>query len=220
MIRIVGVKRVMVFAVLTAAAAVLFAADYGYLRPEGNAASAELRQIAAQVAEKRVGSERLRTEADEIRKQQVRYESLAQAGFFSDQNRIVARKRIEDIQRETGVLQASYDIATGEVQKDQNAGEAGYAVLVSPIKIGIEAMDDVDIYNFVYWMENSFPGHIILDSLHARKTQDLNEASLRQIGSGIPTPLIKADLAFSWRTMVSVEKVRSVSDSSFNPGAE
>lgn len=220
MIRIVGVKRIMVLAVLTAAAALLFAADYGYLRPENSAASAELRQIGTQVAEKRAESDRLRTEAEEIKQQQVRYESLARAGFFSDQNRLVARKRIEDIQKETGVLQASYDIATGEVQKDQNADEAGYAVLVSPIRIGIEAMDDVDIYNFIYWMENSFPGHIMLDNLHVTKTRDLDEVSLRQIGAGVPTPLIKADLAFSWRTMVSVEKVRNASDNSFNTGAE
>jgi hypothetical protein len=149
----------------------------------------------------------MRSELQQIDALKARFAALKQAGFFSDQNRLVARRRITDIQQKTGVLQAKYDIGSGQVVKAPGAEEAGYAILKSKVSVSVEALDDIDVYNFIYWMENTFPGHMMVASVKMTRPTELNEAVLRAIGSGQATTLIKADLVFSWRTMVAADSV-------------
>lgn len=75
-------------------------------------------------------------------------------------------------------------------------------MLDTPVSLTIEAMDDVDFFNFIYWIENGFPGHISVSSLSMERTLDVNDVTLRQIGSGVETTLVKGKVSFNWRTLI------------------
>ncbi len=173
MIAILGIKRVIALGVLAALCIIFAGAGYGYFMPENRKQEVQLRQLQAQISEKKGETNKLRTELDEIKQQKSRFENLRTAGFFSNQNRLVAKKRILDIQKRTGVLKASYNISTAEVFESEAAKEAAHVVLKSPMNIVLEAMDDKDIINYIFWLENTIPGHLTIDSLTMRRTQDL-----------------------------------------------
>jgi hypothetical protein len=212
-IKILGFKRVLIIFVLVALNAVFLASNYLVFTPGSTSAQNELRTTKSKTVQTRNDAEKLRTEITEIQQQKSGYELLKNAGFFSEQNRLVAKNRIEDIQKRTGILKAAYSVGTGTIIENPSAKEAGYAVLESDISINIEAMDDVDIYNFAFWMENALPGHMTIDSLDIVRTKDINEATIREIGTGNPVTLLTGKIALTWRTMVSEDVIRNAAES-------
>jgi hypothetical protein len=193
--------------------ALFFASSYLIFAPGRITAENELRVTTSKAAQTRTDTERLKTEITEIQEQKSGYESLKDAGFFSEQNRLVAKNRIEDIQKKTGILKAAYNISTGNISENAAAKEAGYAILESTLDINLEAMDDVDIYNFAFWIENAFPGHMSIDSLDIARTKELNEVTIRAISTGTPVTLLTGKLRLSWRTMVSEDVIRNAAES-------
>jgi hypothetical protein len=212
MIGVIGVKRILILVILIALNAGLGAAAYLYVMPENQRLEGTLNSTRAQISTKRAEAQSLREDFQQIEAQRERFEALQDAGFLSDQNRLVARRRIISIQQYTKVLSAAYDIKSAEIEENVFAEEIGYAVLDSPVDIRVEAIDDVDFYNFIYWMENAFPGHISIETMRIRRDLDVNDNTLRSIGTGNPVALINGDVEFSWRTIVPEENVRELNE--------
>lgn len=211
MIQILGIKRILTLLILAGINAALAAGVYLFFIPHNQQLGAELTNLTSQVSAKRADTERLQSEYQVIQEQKVYFSGLEAAGFFSDQNRAVARQRVNDIQRFTNVLSAKYNITSAQVEKTALADEAGYVVLNSPVTVDVEALDDVDFYTFVYWLENAFPGHVSVKTLKAERSLDVNEATLRSVGNGTPAALIKGSVSFDWRTMIPADKVAGTS---------
>lgn len=212
MIQVLGFKRVMVLIVLVAINAAVGAATYLYAYPQKQSLERELNITRGQISDKRSQADRLRSDFNLIQQQKTYFENLKDAGFLSDQNRIVARRRIQDIQRYSKVIRANYGISAAKIEKNQFATDMDYAVLDSPIKIDVEALDDLDVYNFIFWMENAFPGHVSMRNFELERVLDINEATLRAIGAGQTTVLLKGTINFAWRTMVPKSEVSSSGD--------
>lgn len=210
MIQILGVKRILVLIILLAANISLAAVVYLYLVPESDNMTRQLQETRAKIASERAETDRLRTEFQAIQEQKNRFETLQAAGFMSDQNRLVARRRIMDIQKYTKVLRAGYDISSANVVRDKAVEGIGYVILSTPVSVEIEALDDLDVYNFIYWMENAFPGHTSVQQISMARVLDVNEAVIRQIGSGVPTTLVKGTVDFLWQTIVPESSVQSL----------
>lgn len=208
MIKVIGTKRLALVVVFVLLNALLAAGLYMYFAPQSEQAERELRNMRNEIAHKRSETSRLRDDFDQIQEQRDFFERLEQAGFFTNQNRLVARRRIEDVQERTGVLSAGYNIGSGEVIRNADVQEAGHVILRSDINFTVSAMDDLEIYNFIFWLENVFPGHMMVESLQMRRSREINEAVLRRIGSGSPTVLVEADIRMVWRTMVPEDIVR------------
>ena len=202
MIQIVGLRKVIILVLLVAANTALAAVTYLYVQPESGKLDRQLRSIKSQVAQKREDTDRLRNEFEEVQEKKVYFESLQASGFLSDQNRLDARRRIMDIQQFTKVLRAGYNINSASILRNKTTDEIGYVVLSSAIDVEVEALDDIDFYNFMYLMENAFPGHIAVTSVRLQRATDLSEVSLRQIGSGLSMTLVKGNVKFIWRTIV------------------
>lgn len=202
MVQVLGIKRILFIIILVAANVALVASTYLYAIPESDDLERDLRSTRSQISGKRAEIDRLRSEFDLIQEQKERFEDLQSAGFMSDQNRLVARRRIMSVQKYTKILRAGYDISSADISNHKATDEVGYIVLETPIKIDVDAMDDVDFYSFIYWMENTFPGHMALTNFRLERDLDVNEATLRRIGSGEATVLVSGVLNFVWRTMV------------------
>ena len=202
MIGVLGTKRLIATTVLLAVNAILAGVIYGYVAPENERLEREVRGLRSQVSSKRADADRLRLEHQQIQDQKNYFEDLGAAGFFSDQNRVLARNKIEAVQRYTGVLSARYNISAAMVEKTDLANGTGHALVSSPIMLNLDAMDDVDIFNFIYWLENAFPGQVSINNISIDRPLDINDVTLRKIGSGVETVLVRGKVGFNWYTMM------------------
>jgi len=73
--------------------------------------------------------------------------------------------------------------------------------LKSPVTVEAKSIDDVDIYSFIKFIEEKFPGRTDISSLSLHRIEIFDTAILRKIGGGSPTPLVDATFAFDWFTM-------------------
>lgn len=207
MIGMIGKKRLAILAFLIVINAAMAGAVYFYLTPQNDKLEKELRTVKAQSAGKQSETERLRSEYKDIQKKKTHFDNLEQAGFFSDQSRFVGQKRIEDIQKFTSILTARYEIRSAVTEKNPFTAPAGHIILNSPVSVSMDALDDVDVYNFIYWMENAFPGHVSVKSLSLSRELEINDAVVREVGNGIPVTLVKGAVEFNWRTMLPESQV-------------
>ena len=205
MIGAIGKKRFVAGFLLLAVNALMAASVYAYLMPENDRLERDVRGLRSQISAKRADSDRLRMEHQQIQEQKNYFENLGASGFFSDQNRVLARNKIEAVQRYAGVLSARYNISAAKVVKNDLAAGTGYALVSSPVVLNLEAMDDVDIFSFIFWLENAFPGQVSIDDVHIERVLDISDVTLRQIGSGVETVLIKSKVSFNWYTMMPEE---------------
>ncbi len=202
MIQILGFKRVLTLAVLVAACAVLAGALYYVVIPQKTKTENELRATRAAVNARRNEVATLKTEYEQIQEQKAQFGNLQQSGFFGTQDRVEARRLIEQIQSSSDVLSARYDIKAVEVQENPLAALSDHVVLHSPMSVSLDALDDVDVYSFMYWVENAFPGHAGVTGFTIERKLDVDEVTLKQIGNGVPVVLVSASVDFSWDTMV------------------
>lgn len=202
MIKLIGTKRLMTIFILAGACAVMGGASFLLIKPQNEKVGRELQQLKSDVGFKRSETNRFREEMTAIQNEKNTFQSLQALGFLGEQSRSDARKRIEAIQSYSRVLSARYNIAPGKVENVETATEADQVLLKTEIAIDLDALDDADIYKFISLMENAFIGHVSVTSLEINRVLDLNEVTLRQIGSGIPAVLVKAKLVLNWQTLI------------------
>ena len=202
MIQVIGLKRLIILSVLLAFNAALGAGLYLYVMPENLSVTRQLSSTRSQVATMRNDAQELRGDIEQIEDKKSYFTNLQTVGFMSDQNRLVARRRIMDIQQYSKVLKAKYDIGSAVVMDDENLSNSDQVVLSSELAINIDAMDDIDFYSFIYWLRNTFQGHVTIDNIKMQRMNDVNDVTVRQIGSGLPMTMIKGDVSAKWRTIV------------------
>jgi hypothetical protein len=179
---------------------------YLYVVPQNEKTGRELRTAKAEIASKQNETEKLRGEYELIQKQRASFEDLKEAGFLGPQDRVVARERMEAIQTHSRVVQAKYSIEPVKVEENKSAADSGQVILNSAINVDVDALDDIDFLSFVYWLENGFPGQITINNIDIKRESDVDDVTLRQIGTGSPLVIVKGQANFEWRTMVPREE--------------
>lgn len=203
MIQILGIKRVLTLAMLIAVNLVLAGFLYGVVVPGEATTQNDLRRTRGAVESRRTEIQRLKTEYQEVQEQKTQFGDLEHAGFFGMQDRVQARKTMEAIQEKSRVLSARYNINAVAVKENPLAAESDHVLLQSPVSVSIDALDDIDLYSFMYLIENSFPGNAIITDITIDRKADIDENALKAIGNGIPTVLVSANVNFSWNTFVA-----------------
>lgn len=202
MIEVLGFRRVVLLGILAVVNAILAVAMYQYVVPKKDLAERQLRSLRSDTMHHQNEITRMQTEYQQIEEQKDVFDALKKADFFSEQNRYNARNVLDAAQVQSNVLSARYTISAADRIDTPVATNAGQQILRTEIDVAVEALDDADIYNFIYWMETSFPTQISVESVKMTRTADLDEPVLRQIRSGKPVVLVKGDIRFIWSTMV------------------
>lgn len=202
MIGVIGARRIVILTALVALNAVLAGVSYGYLMPQVEKQERELRRVKGDVSKKRSDTERLRTEHSQIMEQRNKFENLRATGFMGHQDRFLARDRMEAIQNYSRVLTAKYNIMPVVIEENAQAGMSEQVLLSSKMNVTLDALADVDFYSFIYWLENGFPGQVTINDITLRRQNEVNDVTLRQIGTGTPVVMVRGSLGAEWRTMV------------------
>ncbi len=200
--RVLGVKRILILIFLVAINVAMAATVYVFLIPQHVTKERELNALKSQVNTVRSDIDRMQVEFDQLAEQQNRFEKLKGKGFFYNQGRREAQIVLESIQKQAGVVTAIATIQAGAAEDNEEAKKAEYKILKSPVQIHIDAFDPVDVYRYVYLLDNFFPGHVQIDSINMARTGEVTGPVLRGIASGANPILVQADINMTWRTMV------------------
>jgi len=207
LISIIGYKRLIILGVLVGVNAVLAGILYGYLQPSNMQLDSQLSGLVSTISSRQTETEKLRQDYTLVVEQKAGFEQLQAQGFMSDQNRLSFRRRVAEIQQYTGVLEAAYDIDAGQAEANADAQTAKHSVLVSAVKMSINSMDDVDFFNFLFWIENGFPGQTMIDKVTLQRDTDVTEDVLKSISISGPVALTKGEIEFKWRTLVGEDTI-------------
>lgn len=202
MIKVLGFRRIVILAALVGINALLGAAAYMHFIPQKEMKERELRGARGQVSTLRADIEALQIEFDQLDEQREEFERLKKDGFFDGQSRRKAELIFKRIQDSSGVVSAVASVSAGKFEENPEATKAKHKILNSPIVIRIEAVNDLDIYRYVYLVNEFFPGHVGIDTIKISREADISGTVLRGIASGKNPPLVTADLKLSWRTMI------------------
>lgn len=198
MLNILGAKRVFGLLIMVLLVGGLAAAHYLFLVPEGEKTQRTLNAIKSEVSGRRDETERLRTEFQQLGEVKARYEQLSRFGFMNEQDRVFARGKMAELQKESGVIAARYEISPVEELKNERLEAAGYVLIKSQIKMEVDAFDDTDVFRFIHLLSSGFPGQATIKTIEIKRELDVTVPVLQGIGTGNSTPLVKAKIDVEW----------------------
>lgn len=207
MIKVLGKKRILLLALLVALNAIFAAVVYLYLIPQTEGQEKKLKSINNQVKTVQQDLEFTRQEFDQLEVQKEQFEKLRDKGFFDTQKRRQAEDVLQQIQKQSGVISATASIGAGKTIENEDAKKAAHVVLESPISVKIEGLDDVSIYNYVYLLQNFFPGHVYVKDITMTRMQEVTGSVLRSVAGGQNPVMVVAILNLNWSTMIPESSV-------------
>jgi hypothetical protein len=207
MIKILGAKRILTIVALLGINALLGAIVYLYLMPEQGKKQRELTGLRGNISTVQTDISRMQIEFDQLEEQQDQFDDLKARGFFGNQGRREAEIVFQKIQSEAGVISAAAKISPGTVEENEEAQKAEHKILVSPVKIDIEAMDDVDVFRYIYLVEKFFPGHVTIQKVTLERQAEITGPVLRSIATNTSPKLVVAVIEAQWRTMIPQTEV-------------
>lgn len=207
MIDILGYNRIVLLVGLLAGNILLACAAYLYLEPQNVEQARALSQVNSEVTTLRTDIARMQVEFDQLQIQKEDFQKLETDGFFKNQSRRNAQDVFNSIQKQSGVSLAIAKIDAGKTEENEEAKKAKYKLLMSPVDLKIEAVDDADIYHYLFLIEHYFPGHVSVESLNVKREADVTGTVLRGIASGASPALVKANVKMQWRTMIPEDQV-------------
>ncbi len=207
MIGVLGIKRVIVLAALVALNALLAASAYLYLAPEIIQQGRQLNGVRGEVATLRSDISRMQVEFEQLEDQKAEFELLAADGFLRKQNRRQAELVFNEIQKRSGVTKAVASVAPGLIEDNEEAAKAGHKILRSPMKVNIQAVDDLNVYNYLHLMEHYFPGYVEVEGVFIERKARVTGTILKAIATGQNPTLVDAEIKLVWKTLISEEEI-------------
>lgn len=204
MIEVLGIKRIIIIGVLVVTVSVLAAAHFLMVLPQQESAQRELKTIENNISSTRANIQKLQEDFATLGQVRSRFDAVKQYGFFFDQNRVIARSKINEMKTASGVLSAKYTMGAVEDFEDEKLKSVKYKLMQSPVKFNIQAYDDVDVYKFIYLLNYGFPGTVQIKMVTIERTLDVSSALLRNIGTGSKTPLVNAIIQADWYTVAPI----------------
>lgn len=208
MIEKIGFKRAFLLFILAGGLAALFAANEMLLKPkieesqrQLNVSMGELQRLQGEVTKMRADFETFET-------QKTFYDTISRMGFFNEQDRVLARERFDTMQKLSKIISARYEIKAANILTGETSPDTGFVVMESPITVELSAVDDLDVYRFIYYLNYGFPGHITINNLDIERKAQVTPNVLKEIGTGNPPQVVSAKMELDWRTMARKEAIQ------------
>ena len=210
MIAKIGAKRALILVVLTGALAVFFGSAEYIFKPQAQETQMQLDAAMNEKSQLQREIEKMQADFLLFEKQKGYFEAISKMGFFNDQDRVLARERFDTMQKLSKIISARYEIKAANLLTDESPPETGFVVMESPITVNLSAVDDIDVYRFIYYLNYSFPGHITINSIAMKREAEITPEVLKQLGTGNPPEVISAQLELDWRTMARKDALNVV----------
>ncbi len=225
MIKAIGFKRFVVLMILLATCGAVYFFNTSILSKQLLKSQGDLAVVQGEILNLQGELEKMKTDAEFFATRKEVYEKISNLGFFETQDRVQARQRFDAIQKLSKIVAARYKIRAASVMAKPEATEnqategavspaasENFSIIESPVAITLSAIDDLDIYRFIYFLNYGFPGHITITSVNIKKESEVSPETLKDIGLGNPPTLISASIDLTWRSMIPKTTMDSSSD--------
>ncbi len=209
MIQKLGFKRTLLLVVLGGTLAALFAANEFLFKPKVQESQTALNASMTELSTLQAEVEKMRLDFTQFESQKEYYATISRMGFFNDQDRVLARERFDTMQKLSKIISARYEIKAANILSEEANPETGFVVMESPISVELAAVDDLDVYRFIYYLNYGFPGHITINNLSIERSGEVTPELLKEIGTGNPPAMISAKMELDWRTMARKEAIQA-----------
>lgn len=203
----IGAKRMTLLMVLIALVAALGLSSEFVFAPKNAESQQKLRSVTGEAATLQTEITKMKGDFAAFEHEKAYFETISRMGFFNDQDRVLARERFDTMQKLSKIISARYEIKAANVLTDEADPETGFVVMESPITVTLSAVDDLDVYRFIYYLNYGFPGHITINNLNMERKAEISPTILKEIGTGNPPEIITAKLDLDWRTMARKESI-------------
>jgi hypothetical protein len=207
MIARIGARRTFVLIGLVSVLALLFFMTEYVLKPNAMKSEQKLNVMRGELSTLQTEVQKMQADFVLFEKQKEFFNTISKMGFFNDQNRVLARERFDTMQKLSKITSAKYEIRAANLLTQESPPETGFVVMESPISVSLSAVDDLDVYRFIHYLNYGFPGHITISSINLTRNIDVTPEILKQIGSGTPPEIISAKLELDWRTMARTQDI-------------
>lgn len=207
MLKILGSRRVAFLSILAGIIVTVGGVYYYVLIPAHEQSTQELDTTKAAVSKKYADVTRMKEEYVLLQSQLRAFKELEARGFFNDQDRSPAIDSLERLSETAGLLKANLKFGAGVLMKDPKVTEAKQVILRSPVTVDMESIDDVDVYTFIKFVEEKFPGAIDISAFKLERKDIFKIDVLKTISGTSPSPLVSAELRFDWVTMAPENSV-------------
>lgn len=204
MIRLIGFKKIFMILLLVFLLVICLFYMYAMASPDIKASKKELNQNTSEISELSQNIDQLKLGIEQFQSQESEFKDLEKHDMFNTQDRVQTRRKLNSIREASGVSSAQYTIKPALSDKSEKLQDAGYKILNTPMQFSIEAIEDQNIYQFIYLLNYGFPGQITLEEVSITREEEVTFSVLKQIGIGKEPlrPLVKAEIKASWRTIV------------------
>lgn len=208
MIEQIGYKRFLRIVILVVILIALAAGTELVFKPKVEQSARDLSAAKSEVTTLSDEINKMRDAYNMFEQQKNYYAVISRMGFFNDQDRVLARERFETMQRLSKILSAKYEIKAANILSEEANPDTGFVLMESPISVELSAVDDLDIYRFIYYLNYGFPGHITINNISITRSANVTTDLLKQIGTGNPPPVVSAKMEMDWRTMARKEAIQ------------
>ncbi len=202
MIKSLGVQKIMTLLFLIVSLGGIYFYGVQTLGPQSVSLERELRQSQSHFNEVTTKLTDLRTDIAKFEVQKDKFANLEALGFFDTQDRVGITQRLNEMQKESGLLAAQYSISPAVKETNVKASEAGYKVLLTRISFDLQALLDEEIYKFIYMLNYGFAGHVTINDLGINKAKEITPLFLQAVGTDQASAVIDAKLNVELRTLV------------------
>jgi len=202
MINILGGKRIITLLALLAINVVLVATWLMYLTPSKIQAERDLAGLKSNINTARSEISLMQSQYQDLTRLQERFDVIKDDGFFNLQRRRDAEEMLQEVQDRSGVIAASVKLSPGKSSDDIGDNQTDYLLLESSMEITLDALDDADVFRYIFYIQEYFPGHISIESVDLKRENDLSVDLLKSITNKQNPKMVGAVVDLVWRTMI------------------
>jgi hypothetical protein len=203
MIKLIGLKRIIILSVLLALNLIIFSAYFIGIFPQRLEADSQLAAVQGEISELRGKIGTIKQEMAYLQENVPKYRDLEKKGFFLNQDRFLIGRMMEELRVKAGITSFSFQIADVEEIPNPDAAAMGHRLVNSRITVdSIVSPLDNNVYILMQEMNNAFPEYARMQSLNVTRTGEVTEQALADLSLGRPVNFVNATFIFDWMTLV------------------
>lgn len=164
-IQLIGFSRCLRLGIVLVANIAVLAILFLVVFPQYQNAQDDLRGLKGSIMQKRNDINEMKDRVEYMTKNKGRYDTMMERGFIGDQDRLLARRRLQDISMMSDVLDLDYEIGAVEEENSFELDEIGHAKVKSTMSFDITAYSDIEIYSFLDLLRSEFPGYVQVNDI-------------------------------------------------------
>lgn len=146
------------------------------------------------------------------------YTQVVDKGVREEQNRIIARRDIQEARLATDIPFLNYRISQEREKTDTFINQRGYQLFESEVFFDMQAYTGYDIFNFVDKLKKDFNGHLILKRIVIEKRDDADKGSdvmantTSALAQSLVAPRLQAKITYTWSSLKQKQVDKNDSD--------